>query len=145
MPSIQITNDGQRLVSTNYWQTEHAARGLVYLSINAGAFRLLLPPAQMDALIDLRTARDVVISRGPWPAQGRPDAFELLFDDGSQSPFALHLDSRQVDRLPPDADARKEYRCTVWTPDPSSGAPSCVIDLPAYYRLSKRLPDMRPR
>ena len=145
MATIQITHDGPRLVSTDYWSSEHAAHGLLYLSINAGAFRLLLPPTQMESLIDMRTAREVIISRGPWPDQHRADAFELLFDDGSSSPFVLHLDSRQVDRLPADRDARKDYRCTVWTPDPATGAPSCVLDLPAYYRLSKRLPDLRPR
>jgi hypothetical protein len=34
----------------------------------------------------MRTAREVIISRGPWPAQRRTNAIEILFDDGSASP-----------------------------------------------------------
>jgi hypothetical protein len=31
-------NNGPEIVSTNYWLSEHAQRGYVYLSINARAF-----------------------------------------------------------------------------------------------------------
>ncbi|MDX9788933.1 MAG: hypothetical protein RBT11_19320 [Desulfobacterales bacterium] len=41
MNLIQISNDGPEILSTNYWETEHAKKGFLYMSINAGAFRLL--------------------------------------------------------------------------------------------------------
>ncbi len=69
---IEIHNDGPRLVSTNYWQTEHADRGLCYMSVNAGCWRLLVPPPAEGWLRDIRTADEVVITRGPWPDQDKP-------------------------------------------------------------------------
>jgi len=42
---ITIANDGPDIASTNYWATDHARAGIVYLSGNAGAWRLLMPPA----------------------------------------------------------------------------------------------------
>lgn len=40
---ITVQNDGPDIASTNYWESAHAARGLCYLSGNAGALRLLAP------------------------------------------------------------------------------------------------------
>lgn len=140
---LTITNDGPRIASTSYWQTEHALRGALYLSINAGAFRVLVPPALEDQIPDMATATTVVISRGPWPDQQRDDAIELLFDDGSSSPYALHLAVAQVDRLPLNADAGQAWTCTVWTAGPHGTAVE-RLSRPAIYRRSKRLPDLRP-
>jgi hypothetical protein len=46
---ILIENNGQLIVGTNYWQTPHAKRGLVYLSYNAAAARLLIPADKIRA------------------------------------------------------------------------------------------------
>lgn len=137
-----ISNDGPRITDTNYWQSEHAARGFFYLSINAGAFRLLVPPTQAAILRELESATDVVVSRGPWPAEQRHDAFEIVFDDGSPSPFAIHLLTTQVDRLPRDADTGSRWICSVWTE--CDGRTVEVLSRPATYRRSRRLPDLRP-
>ena len=88
----------------------------------------------------METATEVLVSRGPWPEQGRNDAIEVLFDDGSQSPFALLCGMEQVDRLPLDADAGRQLVCTVWTE-----GPRLRLTLPAYYRRVPRLPDLSPR
>jgi len=77
--------------------------------------------------------------RGPWPAQGLAEAIELLFDDGSDSPYALHLSPQQIDRVPPDSESGREVRVTVWTE-----GPTCTLDLPGRYRRSARLPDLSP-
>src|SRR3990167_2306796 len=112
---LTIENDGPRIVRTNYWSSEHAARGAFYVSVNAGAFRVLVPEAVRDVVAEMRTAKEVVISRGPWPAERRDDALELLFDDGSASPFALHIGVEQIDRLPSaQDDGRSDLRCPAW-------------------------------
>jgi hypothetical protein len=46
MATLQIKNDGPAIVSSNYWDTEYAQHGAVFLSVNVRAFRLLLPDAQ---------------------------------------------------------------------------------------------------
>ncbi len=72
---INIVNEGQAIRQTNYWNTEHAAAGLVFLSCNAGAARLLVPDAAKGMLSEMRGTKYVVISRGSY--EGR-DALELL-------------------------------------------------------------------
>ncbi len=52
-------------------------------------------------LRELRGAREVIVSRGPWVSQGGRDALELLWEDGSAAPFAVHLVAEQTDRLIP--------------------------------------------
>lgn len=136
---LEIKNDGAAIVSTTYWQSEYARRGYLYVSVNAGTCRVLLPPALISALPDMRTAKIVIVSRGPWPQQGLAEAFELLFDDGSDSPYALHLSPQQIDRVPPDSESGREVRVTVWTE-----GPQCVLDLPGRYRRSARIPDLSP-
>jgi hypothetical protein len=135
---ISITNDGQAITSTNYWHTAHALKGLLYLSWNAGAARLLVPPAAAAMVPEMRTGREVIISRGPWAEQPQREAFELLFEDGTDTPFAVHLMVQQSDRLPPDEDQRRSFPCAVWTPDGK------VIELPARYRKVASVPDLSP-
>lgn len=145
MDAITIANDGPRIASTPYWSSTHAARGVIYVSVNAGAFRVLVPPVAEGAILpELRTACDVVISRGPWPDQRRADAIEILWDDGSDNPFALHLSIEQIDRVPDAADeGRHDLTCTVWTAGPEGAAVERGT-WPCTYRRSRRLPDLRP-
>jgi hypothetical protein len=103
---ITISNDGPVLIASNFWQSEWARRGLYFLSINAGAIRLLMPPAMEHALGDMQTAREVILTRGLY--EGKDGALELLFDDASDSPYAIFLDPAQADRrwLPSDEGKR---------------------------------------
>lgn len=133
---IRIHNDGPLIVETDYWDTPHAQRGLFYVSINAGAFRLLVPLLQEASLADMRTAAYVIVTRGVW--HGR-DALELLFEDGSDSPFSLHVLAAQVDRMPARSDeGRTDLWCLIYT------EAGLALDLPARYRSSDSLPDLRP-
>jgi hypothetical protein len=82
---LAVENDGQEIRATNYFESEYARRGAFYLSVNAGAFRLLVPPAHESAIEEFRTAKEVVVSRGAWTAQRRKDALEILFDDTTEA------------------------------------------------------------
>ncbi|MCK7579296.1 MAG: hypothetical protein MZV65_28570 [Chromatiales bacterium] len=101
---IRIQNRGQAIAATDYWSSAHAANGLVFLSWNAGCARLLIPDAAKSILRELKGAREVIISRGPWVDHDNRDALELLWEDGSDAPFALHIVAEQCDRLIPDAE-----------------------------------------
>ena len=72
-PLIIIKNQGQAIVETNYFDSAHAQAGALYLSWNARAARLLVPDNQKQILRELRDAREVLISRGPWADQGNRD------------------------------------------------------------------------
>jgi hypothetical protein len=43
MATLQIENDGQAIIASNFWDTAYAQHGAVFLSVNAAAFRLLQP------------------------------------------------------------------------------------------------------
>jgi len=58
---ITVANDGPLLASTDYWQTEHAAKGLVYMTGNARAWRMLVPAAMADQLAEIRTGLPCLI------------------------------------------------------------------------------------
>ncbi|GAP37880.1 hypothetical protein ABXN37_22410 [Piscinibacter sakaiensis] len=105
---IKIQNDGPELRATNYWDSEQAAAGLCYLTANAGTWRLLVPEAAEGALEEMRTGRSAIIE----PSIHLPGrCWDVVFDDGSDSPFSIAVDRRQVDR-PMIAG---HCRLAVWT------------------------------
>jgi hypothetical protein len=118
MEMLHFTNDGQRIVQTNYWDIEHAKRGLVFLSWNAGAGRLLVPDGLKSSLLrEIRSAKFVIVSRGPWLEHGQQDALEILFEDNSDSPYAIQLLASQTDRLLPEHNQGGGFDVVIWTRD----------------------------
>ena len=91
---ITIANDGPDITFTNYWGSAHARAGLCYLSANAGAWRLLVPPAAATMLPEMRTGRRAIIE----PSASDPRCWDIVFDDGSAAPFCIAIDKRQLDR-----------------------------------------------
>ena len=63
---IQIENNGPEISSTNYFDSEHAQKGYFFLSTNAGCVRLLVPDIRRSDIAEFKTAKYVVLSRGPW-------------------------------------------------------------------------------
>lgn len=142
---IRIDNHGPLITGTNFFRSDLAGAGKLYLSVNAGAFRLLVPPHLEPAVSEMATGTVAVISRGPWPAEGQADALEVMLDDGTDSPWCCHLDTRSVDRLPLDEDAGRGWVLTVWTrPRRVGSRPHKALERPAYYRRVERLPCLRP-
>ena len=135
---ITIQNAGQRLVATNYWDSEPAREGFFFLSWNAGAARLLVPDSQKQVVREMKTARYVIISRGPWVENGRRDALELLFEDESEAPFCLHLVAEQADRMLPEEDQGGGFVVTVWTRGGEK------LRLPGKYRQVDAIPCLEP-
>ena len=141
---LRIENHGPLIVATNYWDLPEERLGKVLVSPNAGAFRVLLPRVAEPSLEDMKAGRECLVSRGPCPGMGLPDATEILFDDGTNSPFALHLSVAAWTTLPDPADVAKEWVLTAWTA-PRRGKPHKALERPCWYRLSDLLPDLRPR
>ena len=152
MQILEIQNDGQAILATNYWNTPAAKAGKFLVSVNAGAFRVLVPDAARDdvarelagwPLIDRRVPKGCAVSRGPWPAQGVPDAFEFLWDDGTSQPYALHLAALAFDRVPAPGDVGETFVLSVWVRG-RSGIPERIFAGPCRYRTAPALPDLRP-
>jgi hypothetical protein len=139
---LSIENDGQRILASNYWESEMAARGLCYCSVNAGAIRVLVPLSRSDWLADMVTARYCVLSRGPWPAMGISDAVEIMWEDDSQAPFALHLTPDSFDALPAKPPEGQPWTVTVWVLH--DGQPRQVVGRPCHWRRVGKIPCLRP-
>lgn len=64
MPSIE--NHGPLIVASDFWESDLAQRGLFFLSVSAGALRLLVPGGQQLAISDMRAgARRVIVTMLP--------------------------------------------------------------------------------
>src|SRR5262249_38420027 len=112
---LRIDNDGPRILACSFWGSEVEWAGKLYVSLNAGAFRLLVPASLESAIAEMAPAEGVAVSRGPWPAMRLPEGFEILFDDGTPDPLALHLMPASFDRLPAPGDVAGEWLFSVWT------------------------------
>lgn len=145
MPPLRIDNHGPLVTGTNFFASDLARAGRVYLSTNAGAFRLLVPPALEGIVSEMAAGTVAVISRGPWPAERLPDALEVMLDDGTGAPWSCHLDPGSLDRMPLDADAGREWVFTVWTrPRRAGSRPHKALERPAFYRRAESLPYLLP-
>lgn len=142
MGLITVSNHGPLILATNYWESEYAAAGKVFCSVNAGAIRVLLPPSSYPWLADMRTAKYCVLSRGPWWQGLSREAVEIMWEDGSDSPFALHLTSDSFDLLPGEPDPGREWVCSVWTQ--KDGRPQKSLEHICHWRRVPKIPCLAP-
>ena len=130
---ITIGNNGQAIAKTNYWDMPNAKKGCFYLSWNASAARLLVPEFQKAAIAEMKTAKEIIISRGIWHPHGRA-ALELLFEDYTNSPFSIHIVTEQCDRLIPETDQGSGFVVAIWTKEGKQ------FECPGKYRTVDKLP-----
>lgn len=141
MPKIlEITNHGPLITGSNYWQSEMAANGMLYLSVNAGAFRLLVPSVHRAVISDMRKgAKYAVLSFLPlekW--QDGQYCAEWMIEDGSADPWSCHLSPGQVDRCPTSDDVAKPWIASVW--DLKKGRPHKCLERLAHCQIVPSLP-----
>ena len=137
-PPIVIVNRGSAIAETNFWDSEEARRGLIFLSWNAGTARVLIPDAQRHLLREMQTARLVIVSHGPWIVMDKRDAMELLFEDDSDAPFAVQIVANQCDPTPPSTNESSDFEIVVWTRGGEQ------LRFPGKYRKVKSLPSLAP-
>ena len=141
---FSISNDGQRITATNYFESPHATvRGLAFCAINAGAFRLLIPAAMEPTIPEMMTGRYCIVTRG-WHSGLSRKMLEFLFEDGSQSPYVLHVEEAQCDRVPDTREdiMRSDITLALWVRG-ADGHPVMAGSMPARYRAAP-LPCLKP-
>jgi hypothetical protein len=135
---VQISNNGPLIVETDYWGGEINRAGGFVLSPNAGTLRLLVPSGwEADFLRDTHGAREVIVSRGPWP-EHRVEGIELLWEDGSPDPYCLHLDARQCVPLIASTDDGREIPVAIWVK--RRGKPHLAREYPGRFRMVPQVP-----
>lgn len=141
MSQIRVSNHGPLITSTNYWDSDLARQGKVFVSVNAGAVRVLLPPVRYPDLTDMRQAKYCVLSRGPWPAERRQEAVEIMWEDESQSPYTMHLTPESFDLLPAEPEPGREWICSVWMA--KDGQPHKSLERICHWRRVDKIPCLR--
>ena len=139
---IVVSNHGPLITSSNYWDSELARAGKLFVSVNGGAIRVLLPPARYGDLGNMRAGKYCILSRGPWPEQHVREAIEIMWDDRSDSPFALHLTPASFDLLPAEPEPGREWICSTWVA--RDGTPHKSLERICHWRRAPRLPWMKP-
>lgn len=115
MKIIIIKNDGKEIKSTNYFDSELNKHGKYYVSLNAGAFRLLIPDQYVNEIKqELRLAKKIVITRKALQIGGGLQGFEILLDDESDDPYTLQFSENSFDRLPEKTDENKYFAFSAW-------------------------------
>lgn len=141
-----IINNNKNIIKTDFWATAWLNQKF-YLSFNAGACRILLPTNREGDIRDMKTAREIVLSLGPsdlWA--GGSLMYEVLFDDGTISPYSLHTTLAAADRTLSPEDHGKRIELSVWLPKPGSGlmGARCAFRRKAYVRIADQIPCLKP-
>jgi hypothetical protein len=150
--NILFRNKEQLLLETNYFESALAEQGMLFATFNAGAARLLVPTLHEAELPEMVGAEYVILSCGTWPRPPvrQPNgtlrllppqrgALEVLFEDGSQSPYSIHLSPAQQDRQLPKHDrGRTDLELLVYTE-----GPTLRLRYQARYRMVASLPCLR--
>lgn len=139
---IIIENHGALITATNFWESDAEKAGKLFLSPNAGTLRLLVPRIHRSMIEEMRTARHVVCSLGPWPAANAEIGVELLFDDGSGDPYSVHLTPAACAMLPGEPALGQEWTLTVW--DLKKGTPHKALERKCFWRRVEKLPCLKP-
>lgn len=120
MDLISIGNAGPEIASTDYWDSDQARKGLMHVSPNAGVLRLLVPQKWERILPDMRTGKRVTVEN----SIVRRGAVDIVFEDGTQSPFFVSLDRRQFSGIP----KRGTWGFSVWTQNGKQIELACQVE-----------------
>lgn len=138
---LQISNAGPLITASNFWELPIEKNGGCYLSLNARAFRLLLPRSLESEIPDMATGKIAVVSVPRNPCQY---AMEIMLDDGTDSPWFIDLSANQIDHFPAREDnGRDDLEFTVWT-QPRRGERHLALRRPAAYRSVTKIPWKKP-
>jgi hypothetical protein len=137
-PFITIGNDGPLLKTTNIFNLP-VLRHLFFLSTNAGCMRLLVPPECELYIPEMqKDVQYVVVSRKEDIMEDDPSfVIELLFEDGSDTPFVIQLSLGSIDHLLAKSVAMQRLAFDIYV---NRDGPKRVISTVALFRVVPRLP-----
>ena len=142
MNIIHITNNGQEIEATNYWDTPQG-RLFHAVSVNAGCLRLLVPEKFEGKIPDMLEGCDyAIVSTVPNPGL-MEFSLEILFEDHTQSPYSLQMSAGSVIGFFPKADPTPvERSLSIWIK--GEAGPLKVGTLKAFTRTVRSVPWLKP-
>ena len=129
----------RRIPSTNFFETEQAKAGKFFVSVNADTLRLFIPDAHAAIIKKIESAEYVILSLGHWPAEEHAEGVELLWEDHTDAPFALHLPASSFDMLPAEPEPGRHWYITVWV-----NGPKQVGEWRCHWRRVPEIPWLKP-
>lgn len=140
---VAIQYKGAKIIETDYWKTEMAQKGYVFITFEGNNFHLLVPDSRSDFFEEMKTGMEVLISRGRWLDAGRSYGLELMFEDYSDDPFCLHISKEQAGQFSNENDVDLEVNSYDEVPAMNLvvyGEEGKVLELPARYRIVSTIP-----
>jgi hypothetical protein len=128
---ITIKTKGSQFLSTNYFSTAHAAAGRAYLSWRPGFGRLFIPDSKLYDIEAMKKCEHVIVSRGQ---MDDIECLEVMFENATSTPPALHLPIDMTDRELPDGDNGNEFVFQAYSSD------GLEFECKGYYRLVDVMP-----
>jgi hypothetical protein len=113
---MHIENNGPEIVSSNYNMT-YGPFAFLYLSLNAGAFRILVPESKINLLLfEIKSAKKFIAIRMKFgPEMKNKQGVRIVFDDMSQSPYFTDFAEPLLDRLPAREDHNRTFKLIIYT------------------------------
>jgi hypothetical protein len=105
---LQINNSGQDITSTNYFDSEYNTNGKFLVSLNAGAFRLLVPDAVAGEICSELASVDHV------EIEQRGETCSIVLDDGSANPYTIQTTMNAFTPRPAASDSGREFVFSAW-------------------------------
>jgi len=137
---ITIKNSGQNIVDTDYFGSEMEKMGKFVVSCSNGAIRMLWPRSRGSEIQEMMTGEEIIVTRG---ILQNNDGLEILFDDGSDSPYAIQMMGSSIAGSFPEDPGQGQWKLTVW--EWVNGGLNMVLSKPTFWRKGTVLPDLRPR
>ena len=82
-----------------------------------------------------------MLSRGPWPNAGLKEGIEIMWEDGTDAPLAIHLSPESFDLLPAEPSPGKEWIVSTW--ELVDGEPTQRTEHRLYWRRVAKIPCMK--
>jgi len=131
---VKIHNDNEKILSTDFWESNFCKSGFCFMSMNENAYRLLIADNLVDEWInEMATGKKIIISRGP--SATNPDVFEIVFDDDTDTPFYIKLSSEQWDFTPSDNELGNKGKLFVYIKNKKE--PVLEFENVKYQKVSK--------
>lgn len=121
----------------DYFASDWDKNGFLYVCVRPEVFCLLVPEALAGIVDDVDGTKFVIVSSGYWAEQKR-NGIEILFEDLSDTPYALHLIAEQADPIPKQDAGKKDLTFQIITKDGTKK------ELPARYRVVGEIPYLQP-
>ena len=105
-----------------YWGAGLEQLGLFYLCWSNGEGWLLVPEAYEWRVNDMITAKNVIVIDGENPFVTNKKAIELVFEDGTDSPFFVAMRLEQCTQRLPKRESGIEFQLHIRTKNGKAGS-----------------------